>query len=71
MAALVPPDALDVIPEESLPLVRGIVDSGRTDDCALPVVLPEADRRSYVCPACGQDFEPATRRVPRLRFPDV
>jgi hypothetical protein len=71
VAALLAPDALDVISDESLSIVRGIVGTSRTDDRALPVVLPEADRQSYVCPACGKDFKPACRRVSRIRFPDV
>ena len=65
------PDALDVISDESLSMVRGIVGTSRTDDRALPVVLPEGDRQSYICPACGKDFKPACRRVSRIRFPDV
>jgi DNA-directed RNA polymerase subunit RPC12/RpoP len=70
-AALLAPDALDVVSDETLSIVRGIVGAGRTDDRALPVVLPESDRESYVCPACGKDFKPASRRVSRIRFPDV
>jgi hypothetical protein len=70
-AALLTPDALDAISDESLSIVRGIVGAGGTDDRALAVVLPEADRQSYVCPACGKGFKPATRRVSRIRFPDV
>ena len=65
------PDAVDVISDESLSIVRGIVGTSRTDDRALPVVLPEGDRQSYICPACGKDFKPACRRVSRIRFPDV
>jgi len=65
------PDAFDVVSDESLSIVRGIISTGRTDDRALPVVLPESDRQSYVCPVCGKDFRPASRRVSRIRFPDV
>jgi len=70
-AELMAPEALDVISDESLSIVRRIVGTGRADDRALPVVLPEADRQSYVCPACGKDFAPPCRRVSRIRFPDV
>ena len=68
--ALMEPDALEVIPDDSLSIVRRIVGAGGSDE-GLPVVLPEADRQSYICPACGEDFKPARRRVSRLRFPDV
>ena len=71
VAALMTPDALDVVSDESLSIVRRIVGAGGIDDRALPVVLPESDRQSYVCPACGKDFKPASRRVSRIRFPDV
>ena len=71
LAALMAPDAVHAISDDSLSIVRGIVGTGRVDDRSLPVVLPESDRRSYVCPACGKDFQPACRRVSRIRFPDV
>jgi hypothetical protein len=69
LAAVMTPDALEVIPDDSLSIVRRIVGFGRTDDRELPVVLPEADRQSYRCPACEETFEPVTRRGSRLRFP--
>ncbi len=70
VAAVMTPDAVDVVSDESLSIIRGIVGTSRSSG-GIPVVLPESDRQSYICPACGEAFKPVSRRVSRLRFPDV